>query len=60
MTPPARVAKLANAIALKAIVLRDLWVRLPPRALGLFWQTVTETQTRQRTTTEAAPEPFSE
>jgi hypothetical protein len=38
MTMPARVPELVYGIALKAMVLRDMWVRVPPRALGLFWQ----------------------
>ena len=32
----------SDGIALKAMVLRDVWVRVPPRALRLFWQSGTE------------------
>jgi transcriptional regulator with XRE-family HTH domain len=37
MTSPARVPELVYGIALKAMVLRDMWVRVPPRALRPAW-----------------------
>jgi hypothetical protein len=33
LTAPARVAELVDAMALKAVALRGLWVRVPPRVL---------------------------